>query len=230
MAKINKSYKQIYIDESGTMNLVDVTQKYFIIALVLVKKPNRVKDLFRDLKKEHSCFFVSSNNKKEIHACKLNLKKKLELASILDRHDLFEVFYIKVNNLEIIEDDLYENKARAFNYLLERNFEAILNANLINKEECYELFIDNRNVAVHSLHSLEDYLYICLHTNKKLIRDIKVFYRDSLDVENIQLADFFANLLFSYLYSKKNYLNMMKRLINHKVIRGIFVFPIKKSK
>lgn len=221
----SNNYIHIYVDESGSMKIGDESQKYFIIALVHVKNVRYGKKFYKKLLKSYPYFFVTSNNKKEIHACKLTREIKLELADKLCRNDLFEVFYIKVCNDKIIELDLYQNKARAFNYFIERNFEALLNANIIPKNSKISLIIDNRNVAVQSLNSLEDYLNICLHTSKKLVKNIIVSYRDSLDVNNLQFADFFSNFMYCYLHSKHHYLPMMKRFIKTGVIKSVFDFP-----
>ena len=59
-----------------------------------------------------------------------------------------------------------------------------------------QLILDNRNVKVGSLHSLEDYLNSALGLifNKKF----KVVYKNSNEHREVQMADLISNVIYGY--------------------------------
>ena len=212
-----------YIDESGVMDTKHIGKglRYFVICLVRIIDKNVIKRTYKSIFKQHK----SEDIKWEMHGCKFRKGEKWRIVDQFIKPGALEVYYILVDNSKIIEEDLYINKALAFNYLLDRNFLALLKSNKINKGE-YELYIDNRNVAVKSYHSLEDYLTISLKIQNKLIDNIKVEYCDSKEQIGVQIADIFSNVFFSYLMNPKGYIQLIKKLEKNKIIKSLFRFPL----
>lgn len=221
-----------YVDESGSMVLDHKGLENFIIAVVKIRDKKKVKKIFDRLYVQHKndYFVKSSNNKFEIHTNKLYRNKKLALADYFCRAGLIEVFFIKVSNDLIIENDFYSNKARAFNYLLDIFFRYQITKENIPANSNHTLFIDNRNVAVQSLKSLEDYLNVSLKLERRLAKNFLVNYVDSANVPFVQIADFFSNFYYCYLYNPSFYQAKFKRLVREGVIKSVFNFPIKKDR
>ena len=228
------SYKKalFYIDESGSMtSTYSKNQPYFVICLVKVLEKSKLKHLFKNfLIKNPEYKFIKPNNSYELKGTKLSTNQKINLANYLKRKDLFELFFIKVNN-RFIQSDLndvclYSNKARAFNYLLSKNFEYLALSYKLN-EQSISLNIDNRNLRNEALLSLEDYLNLQLCYEKKLFANFHVKYYDSQNVLFIQLADFFSNLYYSSLFNG-NICKIISDYKKDKIVKSEFIFPLRK--
>lgn len=223
----------IYIDESGTMtNKNHRNLPYFIITKVLVKDRKKLKQVLkRFIKKNLEILKIAdTNNKmfendkfKELKGSCLTPELKISLAKYLCQNNLFEVFYIRINNSDI-DDRLYGNTARAFNYMLGLSFSYHLRKGNL-KDDSYHLQIDNRNIKTHALKSLEDYLYTKLSLDEGLVREIKVDYFDSEINSLIQIADFFSNLYYSEVMTKK-YTGIFEEFREQGYFYDEFVFPL----
>lgn len=166
--------------------------------------------------------FDSSGKFIEIKGSLLKPQDKINLTEFLCRNDYFEVLYIKVDNTKITKD-LYENTARSFNYILSLALRHYLNKQILPKED-YHLYVDERNTNTKSIHSLEDYLNIQLGLELRMIKSLKVEYRESHCNSFIQIADFFSNLYYSHLNSDK-YNDIFKNNIIRKYFNCNFRFP-----
>lgn len=224
----------IYIDESGSMT-TQYTKDFpiFIITKVLVKDERKLKRILKrfiakninELKKIDCDKKMFKDEKfKELKGSCLTKKLKLSLVKELISHEnLFEIFFIKINNKDIT-NNLYNNTARAFNYVLGLSLQHNLkNKNL--KETSYSLVIDNRNTSHQSTNSLEDYLNIKLSYECNLINKLTVTYMDSANHPLIQVADFFSNLYFSQ-ERTNSYTKIFKELREKKYVHEDFVFPL----
>lgn len=215
-----------YIDESGSM-----TKKYaksfpfFVICIINVLDASKLKHLYKTLFiKDKSLFVKSNDNKYELKGARLTKEQKVYLANYFNRPGLLEVFYIKVINENLNNDQLYCNKARAFNYLIAKDFEHLFIKKLLFYDE-YFLYIDNRNIKNDSKKSLEDYLNIKLSFENYFATRFRAQYYDSKNVKLIQIADFFSNLFYSDLITS-NYECSIVKLIKNRVIKDIFIFPL----
>lgn len=146
------------------------------------------------------------------------------MAKYFNRPGLLEVFYIKVVNQHLDNDEIYANKARAFNYLIGKDFEHLFIKKLFDFDE-YFLYIDNRNVKNDSKKSLEDYLNIKFSVENFFATRFRAEYYDSKNVKLIQIADFFSNLFYSDLLTK-NFESDFLELVDSNVVKDIFVFPL----
>ena len=227
----------LFIDESGTMATGENVRAfpYFVICILNVKNKEKLKRIikrfissrFQRLKEiEDSKMFIADNFI-ELKGSALTPDLKKELANYLMQSDLFEIYYIVANN-KTINPKTYNNKARAFNYLIDRCLTFLLNHKLLPYDD-YNIQIDERNIKTNAQKTLEDYLATDLVIHQELINDVQVSYFDSCNNSLIQLSDFFANLYFSYLMRKKNYSELIDEMKSKGLIKKIFVFPDKKK-
>ncbi|MCF2673618.1 DUF3800 domain-containing protein [Fusobacterium varium] len=229
----------IYIDESGSM-----TTKYskdfpfFIVSIVWVKDKEKLKKILKrfigknieKLKKLDTENKMFKNGEfEELKGSSLNKEMKIKLIEYLCKNNLFEVFYIKIVNSEV-QEKLYENTARAFNYILGRALHYYLKKNKLPFDN-YLLQIDTRNVRSQAINSLEDYLNIELAIEEKFTKEIKVSYQNSECNTCIQVADVFANFYYSQSLTN-SYTEIFEKLKESGYINDDFIFPLsgKKSK
>lgn len=223
-------YVNFFVDESGSMTLkFSEKHPYFVICILKIIESSKMKKIIKRFLKNHPEFFTINKLNKELKSSNLTLDQKKDLAHYLKRQGLFELFYITVDNRLIQQglrhEGLYSNKARAFNYLLAKDFEHLSNFHKIN-EIFIDIKIDNRNIKNGAILSLCDYLntYLCL--DKGCYAKFNVNYFDSSKVIFIQVADFFSNLYYTSLFNSE-----VKEIINDyrndNIIRDEFNFPLK---
>ena len=229
--------QHLYIDESGTMTIDHANNfPFFVISIINVTNRLRLKRLIkRFISKHYDCLKQCDKDNKmfkdgkflELKGSALSQELKFELADYLSKSNYFEVFYIIVDNSKA-DEQLYKNKARAFNYLLDIFMINKLRKKALPKDDYY-IQIDERNVKNDAKKSLEDYLSTSLNLDHKLAYNIEVFYQDSCNNSLIQLSDFFANLYYSYLMNKNVYEDTINNLTNKKIINSYFEFPPHKN-
>lgn len=226
---------ELFIDESGSMTTESHKAfPFFVICIVRVIDKERLKKRFkrfissnlkelREIDRNNKMF---SNNKfHELKGSSLTKETKLKFVDYICRDNLFEVYYIKIDNKKI-NDKLYNNKVRAFNYIIGLSLlHNIKNNNLPIKDD-FHLNIDERNVKTQSINTLEDYLNIKLTMELELIDELKVKYYDSANNHLIQISDFFSNLYYSKLMTKKSYDKLFDNLEKQGYIKDFFNFPM----
>jgi len=137
---------------------------------------------------------------------------------------LFEVYYIKIYNKRLT-DRFCENTARVFNYTLRLAIKYYLNTEMWEDEE-YNLMLDERNEKTDSRYFLENYLNTELLFDGTTENKFNVEYFDSANNQLIQIADIFANLLYSHL--KNGCYEAEFNILRQKgILRNIYEFPIK---
>lgn len=228
----------LYIDESGTMATGDNvnTFPYFVICILNVKNKEKLKRVIKrfissrlERLKEIGDPKMFINDKFiELKGSALTSELKKEFAQYLMQSNLFEIYYIIANN-KTINPKTYNNRARAFNYLIDRCMTYLLKHKFLPNDN-YIIQIDERNVKTNAQKTLEDYLATDLVIHQELINDVEVSYFDSCNNSLIQLSDFFANLYFSYLMRKQNYTELIEEMKSKGFIKLIFDFPNKKKK
>lgn len=224
----------LYIDESGTMTTEHCEDfPYFLISVVRVFDIKKLKQkIKRFISKNLEDLRAVDNDSKmfkdgkfrELKGSALNIEMKIKLANYLMQFpNLFDVDIIKIENKRV-NDELYANKARAFNYFLDLFMTYRSHTSCYINDE-YSLQIDERNVKTDARRSLEDYLSIELCLKQQILKKIQVTYFDSCDNSLVQLSDFFANLYFSYLKGSKRYKKVISDLKAKNMLRDDFVFP-----
>ena len=229
----------LYIDESGTMTNNKNTNSFpfFVISIVNVFDKEKLKRVVKrfiskninELKTIDDGKMFKDNKFLELKGSTLTRDLKIQFASYLCKSNLFEIYYIIIDN-KLINEKTYENKARAFNYFIDLCLTYQLHHNNLPKDD-YCIQIDERNIKTNAQKTLEDYLAIELGLKQELINKVSVKYCDSCNNLLIQLSDFFANLCYSHIMTENSYTKLFEELENKKIIKHIFKFPnIKKKK
>lgn len=202
--------KYIYIDESGTLGLKNSgIEPYFTIAVLILeehqKKP--IKNLVKKLTKE---LLIEDPTIDELHACKMSFPQKQRFFNLFKAKDS-EIRYL-VARKDQIHINLFNNKPLCFNYFLYLVLEPLLrDENIIE----LEILIDNRNVKIGSLKSLEDYLNTKLIEFGFFLKKVSAQYGDSANFKHLQAVDVIANAIHSkYNWNKKPLYLSIKPLVS----------------
>lgn len=225
----------LYIDESGSMTSNYSKYKpFFTIAIIKVKNE---KVLSRNLKR-----FISDNLKTlkkldknnkmfingkfhELKGSEFNSELKRKFIKEITKQDSFEVYFIKLINSKV-DSKFFNNKARAFNYLLKLFMIHALHKKFINDENI-NLQIDERNIKTMAKYQLSEYLNTELILGENILsKPLTVTYFDSSNNKFIQVADVFSNFFFSHCITN-SYTDIFKKLKESGYIKDIFTFPPK---
>lgn len=226
----------LYIDESGSMTSnYSNNNPFFVISVIRVLNKDDLKIAIKRFVRSHwEELKLSDRNGRmfngdkflELKGSSMTKKLKKEFVSYLVKNKYFEVFYIVLDNRRV-DDDLYNNTARAFNYMIKIALAYFINKKYITKKSELLIQIDERNERPEAKLHLQEYLNTELQVADKISGEITVQYYDSCTNSIIQLADFFANLMFSHIQTGQ-YDDEMKVLQNSDIIKKIFKFPPKK--
>jgi hypothetical protein len=224
----------LFIDESGSMNITE--KRPFIIAVIHAHNKDRLKRLIK--------YFVSSNKSElirldgsnhkmfDVNGTFLELKgslfdpaMKLKFVEFFTKGDkIFSLYPILVDN-QRVEAFLYDNTARAFNYILKLFLEYNISIGNIPVDDI-DIQIDERNEKTESKNSLCDYLNISLMLANNRNNKITVTSFDSTCNQCIQLADVFANIIYSNIITEK-YQNELNKMQQDGILKKTFIFPIR---
>ncbi|PIM90171.1 hypothetical protein CI111_04545 [Fusobacterium animalis] len=210
----------LILDESGNLHK-NSKNRYFIIGGYLTNNALKARQLFR---KELSTY-KSNNNLNSISEIKgsmiKNSNKKTMLLSISNKM-LKNNFYIPVfividkNNLE----KPIENVNILYNYFIKLLVKRLATLNLITSQANLIIKLDNKTIKVGSINTLEEYLQGEFYFDTKINLD-KVYYVDSANNFEIQLADFICNYYWRC-YEREN-----TQIINIKFMKvEILYFPM----
>lgn len=219
----------IYIDESGSIN--NELSRNFVIALIKPLDKEKLKRVFKrfiasninDLR-ENSRYpekMFLDGKFSELKASALTKQQKLKFLEYITREKNFEVYYIILRN-QYLSDHFCKNTARAFNYSIFTALQFFISHNMLEIQDECNLLLDERNEKTDAHSFLENYL------NTQFIEksDIhfNVSYHDSSNVQIIQVADFFANIIYSN-YTHNGYQAEIQELQKRGFIKGFFYFP-----
>lgn len=222
------------IDESGSMTVKHSKDfPFFVISIIKTIDTDKIKKKIkryisknmvklRILPKSNKMFLNGKFH--ELKGAALDYVTRKEIAEMLMDEKLFEIYYIIVDNSNVNEK-LYDNTARAFNYLLGLNILHNYKKGAFTDRELI-INIDERNVRTDSKNGLEDYIAIKLGIENDFIDSVKTTYYDSSTNLMIQLADFYANLYYSFLFQPKNYESIIQEYRKKDIIKDVFLFPL----
>lgn len=236
-----------YIDESGSMNNTNIQHNpVFIIGIIVPKDPDKLKRVFKrfissnieELRKldnakrkkdeqgnylERGRMFDENGKFIELKGVCLTRTFKMKFIDYFCKNNLFEVFYIKIDNSKI-KYGLYDNKARAFNYVLRLAMNDFIKQGFIPIDD-YTFQIDERNEKTNSIHFLQEYLNTELFYASGIYgKHINVTYFDSATNAIIQIADMFSNIMYSNCINGK-YEEVLERLKSEGYIKSVYNFP-----
>lgn len=235
----------VYIDESGSINNHCERTDYFVIAMIKVNNPKKLRrvvkrfiannmDRLRELDKDK----LDKNGKvvrtggkmfkngqfSELKGAQFDREMKQKFIEYISANKLFEVYYIKIYNKRLT-DRFCENTARVFNYTLRLAIQYYLSKGIWEDEE-YNLMLDERNEKTDTRYFLENYLNTELIFDGTTENKFNVEYFDSANNQLIQVADIFANLFYSHL-KNDSYGAEIELLKEKGILRNIYEFPIK---
>jgi hypothetical protein len=188
-----------YIDESGsipTFRSKKWANRYFVISFVHTKNANHLERVFSDslrsVYKYYPEYFADTSELKGSAAPPF--VKEYLLRRILRKTDI-KIGYIIADNWNI-QNSFRQIPSRSFNYLIKL---VMMSHALSASDRAFlNLKIDNRNSAVESLKSLEEYLFQELVLGEEITNKVHVEYCDSCNNSNIQVADLVANTVMQY--------------------------------
>ena len=132
------------------------------------------------------------------------------------------MYYIKIENKNI-RYGLYNNTARAFNFVIKQALRWNLKNSLLPKDDYY-LCIDERNEKTKTKFLLEEYLNMQLIIEEDLVDSMKVEYFNSSNNQLKQIADVFSNIFYSNCLNGK-YEDKLIELREKGYIKSIFLYP-----
>ncbi|WP_436664243.1 DUF3800 domain-containing protein [Alicyclobacillus acidoterrestris] len=195
-----------FIDESGSIPgflSKKWKNRYFVMAFVQTQDPKKLQSVYknsiRNLRKTFPSFFSGLDNPNELKGSEAYpFMKEYIFRQLITKTDI-NIAHMVVDNWNI-DSAFREDPCRSFNFLTK----VMLKSCRLTKSDCdhLELRIDNRNSAIKSLNSLEDYLFNELVLGKSANRapaDVKrvtVTYMDSKSSRGVQIADMVANTIY----------------------------------
>ena len=237
-----------YIDESGSMNNTNtINNPVFVIGIVVPKKPEKLRRVFRrfissnidELREldnakrkkdsegnylERGKMFDENGKFMELKGVCLTRDFKMKFIEYFCKNNLFEVYYVKIDNAKI-KYGLYDNKARAFNYVLRLALNYYIRQGFIPVDD-YTFQIDERNEKTNSVHFLQEYLNTELfYANGIYEHCINVSYFDSATNSIIQIADMFSNIMYSNCRNGQ-YKETIEKLKAEGYIKAVYEFPV----
>lgn len=189
-----KNVTYIVIDESGALHQQE--NDYFVIAGYITKQIYSIKSSHKKAEKELRKEYPILKKYTELKGSYLRGYQKAELLNKILIVPTTIPIAIIIDKKHILKRENHDENIK-YNYFLQvllsyllHNFQELLNTDEV------QLILDNRNVSIGSLNSLQDYLNSALELiyNKKF----KVVYRNSNEHREVQVADLISNVLFSY--------------------------------
>ena len=233
-----------YLDESGCMELNPHSRHhcFFHIAMVKVNNKELIKRRFKRFisKNSDELRMIDENNAerkkkrgeipnrmfvnnkfKELKGSCLTYEMKSKFIDEICIDNAIDVYFITINNTRV-NDSLYDNKARAFNFVLKSAFISFYEKGIL---QCDDIFLhcDNRNVKTKTLYLLEEYLMTELVLGNGYYKSFKAEYLQSENSIFVQIADIFANFHYSSSFNKK-YKSKLIELEKNDYIKGKFLF------
>ena len=189
----------IYIDESGSIDRHALPNHHFIIAMIHVLDIDKLSKSFKrfvsanyarlleldqDKTEPHTGKILKTGGKmfrngkfRELKGVQFDRDMKLRFVDYFTRSRYFEIYYIRIANHEL-QEHLFDNSARIFNYSVRLALEHFITAGLLPDEDCH-LQLDERNEKKEARHFLENYLNTELVAGGSAPGGVRVAYFDS---------------------------------------------------
>ena len=189
----------IVIDERGAT--YQEQNDYFVIAGYITKQIYSIKSTHKRIEKQIKDKYQYLCKYKELKGCYLKSYQKAEFLNELLKIPTTIPISIIIDKRRLFKRTQHDENIK-YNYFIQILLSYLLHnySDLLNGAEI-QLILDNRNVSVGSLNSLSDYLNSALGLiyNKKF----KVFYKNSNEHREVQVADLISNVMFGY-YNFRN--------------------------
>ncbi|MFB9278335.1 DUF3800 domain-containing protein [Cohnella cellulosilytica] len=188
-----------YIDESGSIPTFKSRKwknRYFVISFIHTNNSEHLKRVHKksilNLRKYHEYLFNETGELKGAEAPPF--AKEYLISRLISKTDI-SIGYIVVDNWHV-KDSFRQVPGRSFNYLVKLLFMSHTLGSTDKSLLCIKS--DNRNTALKSLKSLEEYLFQELVLGEEITYGVDVEYCDSSRNYNVQVADLIANTIFQY--------------------------------
>lgn len=229
--------ERLFIDESGTMTAQYCNiHPYFVIAIVRAKEPDKLKRTYKRFVRKNMSKLRFADKKGtmfindkfvELKGNSFTPELKRDFVDFFCQNNYFDIFYIIADNEKIAKKDngkLYNNTARAFNYLLKLALEFYIKKHHLENKGL-NIQLDERNEKTETKFFLENYLNTELYMEDIIEDECRVSYFDSCNNQIIQIADVFANLMFSELKTSA-YTSEFEFMEQQGYLKPIFKFPL----
>lgn len=190
--------RNFYGDESGSITKYrNYKNRYFIIGFISPADHLEISKIERTFRKSKVKYLnnnphVNLDVTKEIKGSEMNLDmKKFILRELIRKHSI-TFHYAIIDNYKLYPK-LQSEPHITFNYLINTYFCDNHRTGITD----LRLKLDDRNKAIAKLRDLENYLQTNLFVNTD-IQQVSVKYHLSHNVELIQIADIFCNLIYRY--------------------------------
>ncbi|EOK20173.1 hypothetical protein WQ3_02509 [Enterococcus faecalis EnGen0338] len=187
----------LFVDESGSITASKLNKnRFFIIAFLETDKPYNVIRQFRKAKADYiKVSGVDLDITKEIKGSEMPYgMKKAIFKRINEKTDV--TFHFKaIDNFNLVES-LIHKTALSFNYFVYLTVNEISKVSNSSDLKMLKMQIDDRNTAIESLNSLQEYLMIKFTIEDGKFETIKTSYKNSESKDLIQVVDLFANTVF----------------------------------
>ena len=151
-----KKTTYIVIDESGATHQKE--NNYFIIVGYITKQIYSIKSNHKKIERNLRKKYPILNKHKELKGCYVNATQKSEFLNELLKTPTTIPIAIIIDKKHLFKRTQHDENIK-YNYFIQILLSYILHnyPGLMNSEE-FELILDNRNVSIGSLNSLQDYL------------------------------------------------------------------------
>src|SRR5699024_3570034 len=190
--------RYFYGDESGSITAVrKYNRRFFVIGFISPKDTEEIKRISRTFRKAKVDYLkhnpgVNLNPKIEIKGSEMDFKMKEYILEELIKKCDFTFHYALIDNYHLVPK-LQKEPHITFNYLINTYFCDNHSTGITD----LRLKLDDRNKAIINLRDLENYLQTNLFINTEVLT-VSVKYHLSHNVELIQIADVFCNLIYRY--------------------------------
>ncbi|EAG9560051.1 MULTISPECIES: DUF3800 domain-containing protein [Listeria] len=189
---------RLFVDESGTITKnKNSINRYFVIAFLETEEPYNVIRQFRRakksfIKKNPDCKFDVT---KEIKGSEMPFEMKRLIFTMLSKKSDAKFHFKIVDNHQLV-NHLLNNPSLSFNYFIYLTVNEISKISIEPVNNYLKMQLDDRNTAIESLNSLQEYLTIKFTMEHPIFSSVETSYKDSRNKDLIQVVDLFANTVF----------------------------------
>lgn len=203
----------IYIDESGSINGMDLDDSIFSVSLSIVPddKQASLKNWFkREIKKHKKNLGIDLNDELKAHSF-IDNEKKGELIKFVEeiRRRIVKDFSAFLIN-KGLNSKWLENKNITYNFLVKCAIERAISKGELKNNDEIEIFADMREISTGSFNSLSEYLKASFILESNIFKSLKVDFIDSKSNWKIQLADFISYANYNEIRNNVNLENKRK--------------------
>lgn len=195
---------RIYIDESGNLGQQG---RYFLITCLMPPSSNRIKNLVKECRVN----FGGGQPLAELKGYGLSFPNRQYFINKLTSAKDFEFAYI-VADKKHLRPQLLCRQAICFSYLTGHLLRPIVS----KASEDVEIVCDNRNIAIASGKSLQEYLQVKAYSEWGFQHQLNLNFADSASHNHLQCVDVISNTIFGrFQLNKEHFYNLLEPYKKH---------------